>query len=68
VKLPIETNRRNVLRLLAACAAGALLDGFWIEPKRLSVTRRDVTCKKLAPGCYRIFISGRIGTPDCWEK
>ena len=36
--------------LMAAGMAGTLLDASCIEPGYLSITRRDVTCKRLAPG------------------
>lgn len=43
-------NRRNALRLLTAGGAGSLMNGFGIEPGRLSVTHQDVVCNKLTPG------------------
>jgi predicted MPP superfamily phosphohydrolase len=41
--------RRNLLGLVAACAAGSIANAFLIEPRRLSITRRDVSCGKLPP-------------------
>jgi len=41
--------RRRAAKLILAGAAGCLIDGFWIEPDLLSVTREDVKCKKLPP-------------------
>jgi uncharacterized protein len=43
-------NRRNALRLIAAGATGSLANGFWIEPARLTITRRDIPCQNLPPG------------------
>lgn len=42
-------SRRNASRLIAAGMAGALVDGFFIEPDRLSVTRRELPCAGLPP-------------------
>src|SRR5690242_14032172 len=42
--------RRNFLRLMAAGAAGAIADAFWIEPGWLTVTRCDVPCRNLPAG------------------
>jgi len=42
--------RRRVLRLLAGGAAAAVADAFWIEPRLLSVNRRDVLCRNLPSG------------------
>jgi len=42
--------RRNFLRLMAAGAAGAFADAMWIEPGWLTVTRCDVSCKRLPSG------------------
>jgi predicted MPP superfamily phosphohydrolase len=39
--------RRRAAGLIFTGVAGCLLDGFVIEPTLLSVTRQDVTCKKL---------------------
>ena len=50
-------SRRNALRLLTGGMAGCLMDGTWLEPGRLSVTREDVRCRRLAPG----FDGLRIG-------
>lgn len=41
--------RRNALKLVAAGAIGSLAEACWFEPKRLTVTRRDITCKQLPP-------------------
>ena len=49
-------NRRNALRLLTAGMAGILVDGTWLEPGRLSVTRQDVRCKRLPPGLQGLRI------------
>ena len=50
VKPTQQFNRRNILRLMLAGAAGSVANGFWLEPGRLSITRQDVSCKKLPPG------------------
>lgn len=50
VKPTQRFNRRNILRLMVAGAAGSVANGFWIEPDSLSITRQDVSCKKLPPG------------------
>lgn len=49
--------RRNALKLIIAGGAGALLDGCWIEPRLLSVTRQDVIYKKLPPGLEHLKIA-----------
>lgn len=41
--------RRNALKLAAAGVIGSLAEACWFEPERLTVTRRDVACKKLPP-------------------
>ena len=40
-------SRRNAMKLLFCCAAGSAVNGFWIEPGRLSVTRADISCARL---------------------
>jgi hypothetical protein len=62
VKLPADNpsagfaaalNRRNALRLMTlgvTGATGAILNGTWIEPGNLSITRQNVICKKLPSG------------------
>lgn len=50
VKPTQRFNRRNILRLMLAGAAGSVANGFWIEPDYLSITRQDVSCKKLPAG------------------
>lgn len=55
LKSPV-LSRRNALRLLGGGAAGCLIDGTWLEPGRLSVTRQDVHCKRLASGLEGIRI------------
>lgn len=42
--------RRRVLRLLAAGAAAAVADAFWIEPGLLWVNRQDIASRDLPPG------------------
>lgn len=42
--------RRAALRLFAAGVAGSWANAAWIEPGRLSVTRRDVSCPQLPAG------------------
>jgi uncharacterized protein len=42
-------NRRNTLRLIAAGAIGSIANAAWIEPGSLSITRQDLTCRKLPP-------------------
>jgi uncharacterized protein len=42
--------RRNLLGLVATCAAGSLANAFLIEPRRLTITRRDVSCANLPAG------------------
>jgi predicted MPP superfamily phosphohydrolase len=49
-KKPSLITRRNALRLIAAGAAGSTAHAAWIEPGSLSVTRQDLTCRKLPPG------------------
>lgn len=49
LKSPV-LSRRNALRLLTGGVAGCLVDGTWLEPGRLSVTRQVVRCKRLAAG------------------
>ena len=49
-------NRRNALRLLTAGMAGTWVDGTWLEPGRLSVTRQDVRCNRLPPGLQGLRI------------
>jgi uncharacterized protein len=44
------TTRRKALGLLTAGAAGCLLEAFVLEPKRLSVTRRDIPVPDLPAG------------------
>lgn len=43
-------NRRNALKLIAAGATGSIANAFWLEPARLSVTRKDIPCDTLPPG------------------
>jgi len=40
-------NRRNAMKLLFCGAAGSAVNGFWIEPGRLSVTRAEISCARL---------------------
>lgn len=47
---PRLINRRNALRLVTAGVAGSFGYAAWIEPGTLSVTRQDLTCRKLPPG------------------
>ena len=42
--------RRKALGLFTAGTAGCLLEAFVLEPKRLSVTRRDIAIPALPPG------------------
>jgi predicted MPP superfamily phosphohydrolase len=42
-------SRRTLLRVLAGGAAGAVVNAAWIEPARLTVTRRDLRCDDLPP-------------------
>lgn len=49
---PRIISRRTALKILAGGAlggGGALADAVFIEPERLSVTRRDIFCKSLPP-------------------
>jgi predicted MPP superfamily phosphohydrolase len=39
--------RRNAMKLLFCGAAGSMVNGFWIEPGRLSVTRAEISCARL---------------------
>ena len=48
-KKPSPLTRRNALRLITAGVAGSLVNGFWIEPGELSVTRKDLGSRKLPP-------------------
>lgn len=43
-------NRRSILSIAAAGAAGCLINAFLVEPRRISVTRRDVACRRLPAG------------------
>jgi predicted MPP superfamily phosphohydrolase len=51
VKFPNDVrkvmNRRNALRLMVGGAMGSVANAAWIEPARLSVTRRDVLSDRL---------------------
>jgi predicted MPP superfamily phosphohydrolase len=47
---PSLLTRRNALRLITAGTAGAIVNAAWIEPGALSITRQDLTCRKLSPG------------------
>jgi predicted MPP superfamily phosphohydrolase len=47
---PNLLTRRNALRLITAGTAGSIINAAWIEPDSLSVTRQDLTCRKLPPG------------------
>lgn len=49
-------NRRNALRLITAGIAGSVVDAGWIEPGNLSVTRRDVSCKRLPSALHGMRI------------
>ena len=42
--------RRKALGLITAGVAGCLVDAFGIEPGYLSITRRNISCGKKAPG------------------
>jgi len=44
-----RTGRRRALKLLGATAAGCLIEGFWLEPRRLGVRREEIVCPGL-PG------------------
>lgn len=43
-------SRRNALRLMAGGIAACVMDGAWLEPGTLSITREDIKCRRLAPG------------------
>lgn len=43
-------NRRNALKLIAAGVLASVVDARWIEPRSLSVTKKDVRCKSLPHG------------------
>jgi len=47
---PSLLTRRNALRVITAGVAGSFVNAVWIEPEALSVTRRDLICRKLPPG------------------
>lgn len=49
-KKPFRFSRRKALGLITAGVAGCLVDGFWIEPASLSITRQDISCKNLPGG------------------
>ncbi|MGL4401441.1 MAG: metallophosphoesterase [Luteolibacter sp.] len=49
-KKPGLITRRNTLRLIAAGVVGSIANAAWIEPGSLSITRQDLTCRKLPPG------------------
>lgn len=38
------------MKLIAAGATGSLANAFWLEPARLSVTRKDIRCPQLTAG------------------
>ena len=48
--LPITQTRRNALRLISAGVIGSLVDGCWLEPSHLSISRQDITCRQLPAG------------------
>jgi uncharacterized protein len=39
--------RRKAMKLLFCGGAGSIVNGFWIEPGRLSVTRAEISCVRL---------------------
>ncbi len=45
-----KVSRRRALRLLSGGAAAAFADAFLIEPRLLTVTRKDVVSRDLPPG------------------
>lgn len=48
-KSPRAFSRRGALRLIAAGMAGSFAHAGWVEPSLLSITRRDIRCRKLPP-------------------
>ena len=48
-KSPIPFSRRGALKLIAAGMAGSFAHAGWVEPSLLSITRRDIRCRKLPP-------------------
>ena len=51
------TSRRNAMFLMSAGLAGSLVNGLWIEPRSLSVTREDVRCRNLPAGLAGLRIA-----------